>query len=278
MWRKRMQDLSRTVGRPHVPLFAPLLFGVAARIEAIAPQAMAVDATRLRKNVGELRRMLKTDAAFCCAPDDDVALAFGSLGSDITPEAVAAHERIAASLEALKQWQADTSEPVLVAAVQGPASMAASLRRRGVVADDETLFDHLGRGLATLARLYCEAGVHVLQWCETQAPPDDQVDAWKGALGTAGNVARFHRVAPVLVMNVAGSIAWPTQAVACPTSAQHAGAMVRPHGRAWQPDPREWGPLTGEAASERLVLTTGEVPSDADITQLLAAVRRVQGQ
>lgn len=277
MWRKRMQDLSRAVGRPHAPLFAPLLFGVAARIEAIAPEAMAVDGTRLRKNVGELRRMLKTDAVFCSAPSDAEVMALAGVGGQIDAARLAATPRIAASLEAVRQWQADTSEPVIVAALQGPASIAAALRAGGAMdADDEALFDHVGRGLAALARLFCEAGVHVLQWHETVAPQDAQLDVWKGALGTAGNVARFHRVAPMLLMATPRALPWPAQAVACPTAAQHAGAMPRPHGRAWSADSSQWGALPGETASERLVTTSAELPADTDIAVLLAQVRRVQ--
>lgn len=278
MWRRRMQDLSRAVGRPHVPLFAPMLFGVAARIEAIDPQAMALDATRLRKNVGELRRMLGTDVVFCCVPseaDTEVAL---EASSDAALLDIGRAPRIAAALDAARQWQADPSEPVIAAALSGPATLVQSLRDGGSGAGDELLFDQAGRALAALARGFCEAGVHLLQWCERVVPAESQLDAWKGALGTAGNVARFHRVAPVLVVDAAGAGAWPPQAVACPTPDQFGGPMARPHGRAWPADPARWPVLPGETAGERVVLTTAEVSADTDIAALLAEVRRVQGR
>lgn len=283
MWRKRMQDLSRAVGRPHAPLFAPVLFGVAAQLEAIDPQAMAVDAIRLRKNVGELRRMLKTDAVFCSAPSDAEVQALTGVGGEIDAARLLAPARIAASLEAVRQWQADASEPVIVAALQGPASIAAALRAGAAAgtggatdADDEALFDHVGRGLAALARLFCEAGVQVIQWHETVAPQAAHIELWKGALGTAGNVARFHRVAPVLVMATAQVPTWPVQAVASPALTQHAGAMPRPHGRSWPADPAQWPSLPGETASERLVTTLAEVPADTATAALLAKVQRVR--
>lgn len=277
MWRKRMQDLSRGVGRPHAPLFAPLLFGVAAQIEAIAPEAMARDATRVRKNVGELRRMLRTDVVVCAVPGSAEAEAMGTAVGEVDPVRLAAEERVAASLEAVRQWQADTSEPVILAALAGPATLLAQLRAGGLDVDDETGFDFVGRGLAALARLYAEAGVHVIQLHESALPSALQADSWKSALGTTGNVARFHRVAPLLVIDAPQVAVWPAQLVACPTPGQHSGAMPRPHGRAWSAQPSNWPILPGETAGERLVTTVAEVPPTIEIAQLLAEVRRVRG-
>jgi acetophenone carboxylase len=271
-----MQDLARGAGRDHAPLFAPLLFGVAAQIEAIAPEAMAEDATRLRKNVGELQRMLGTEAVFCSAPGEAEAMVLSQPGQEISPGMLLAHPRIAASLEAAKRWQADSGEPVIVAALTGPATLAARLRERGVAADDETLFEHVGRGLAGLARLFCEAGVHVLQWHEAAPPGEAQSGHWVGALSTAGNVARFHRVPPVLVVQGAAPPSWPPQAIACPSHGQHGAALPRPHGRAWGSDPDTWPLLPDDTTAERLVTTVEEVPADADLQRLMAQTRRVR--
>lgn len=277
MWRKRMQDLSRAVGRPHAPLFAPMLFGVAARIESIEPEAMAHDATRLRKNVGELRRMLGTDTLFCCVPSAAEVQIARSATEDAATIDCSSQPRIAAALDAVRQWQADASEPVIAAALSGPATVVRTLRDGGSEVSDEVLYEQAGRALSALARAFCEAGVHLLQWCETTVPDEAQSDYWKGALGTAGNVARFHRVAPVLVVDAPQSPAWPLQAVPCPTHEQHAGALTRLHGRAWIAASAAWPALPGEVASERVVLTVGEVPAATDIAALLAEVRRIQG-
>jgi hypothetical protein len=292
-WRKRMQDLSRNVGRPHTPLFAPLILGAAAQIEAIPPEQMVRDATRLRKNVTELRRILGLQTAVCAVPSAMEVEAMGvavseewpprvvgsrSTLGDLDTDAIAASPRVAASLDATRQLAlADTSEPVLIAALTGPATLLAQLRGAGVVVESEAGYEYVGRLLATLARLYAEAGTHVLQWHETAWPAEADLDWWKGALGTAGNVARFHRIPPLLVVRADECITWPSQAVACPTATQAAGsATSRAHGRAWYCDPHNWGALPGEGASERLITTDAEVPHSLEVAALATHAARVR--
>ncbi len=292
-WRKRMQDLARGAGLAHEPLFAPLLYGVAAQIEAIEPLRMARDGTRLRKNLAELRRIVRADALACAVPS---ALELEALGvatddgtwpprpvgrlrvpdsAEVDPGAMATSPRLAAALDAVRQLGADTEPPLIVAALTGPATLVAQFRSAGCVLDDESIHDLAGRTAAAMARLFAEAGVHVLQWHESVPPGADQVDAWKGALSTAANVARFHRVPPLLVADFEGAATWPAQAVAAPTHAQHPGAMARPHARAWLADPNTWPALP--ASGERLVTTVAEVPPAFDIAALKSQVEHVRG-
>lgn len=277
MWRQRMQDLSRGVGRPHPPLLAPLLFGVAAQIEAIDPEMMARDGTRLRKNVAELRRMLGTDAVFCSAPHGSLATALGAPDSGDCADRLAADARVQASLEAVRQWQADASEPVVIAAFQGPSTLAAALRQAQPGLDAEALYEHLGRGLAVLVRLFAETGVHGVQFHEAAAPPPGEVDCWKDALGTAGNVARFHRVAPVLVVQDPGFKSWPAQMVACPGATQRSAALMRPHGQALSGDPQHWPEALATGPLEKLVTTTEEVPPAHELPGLVQRLARLKG-
>lgn len=275
MWRKRMQDLSRSAGKSHAPLFAPVLFGVSAQIESITPDTMASDPTRLRKNVGELRRMLGLNAVHCIAPGEAEAQAIGPVGSTVDPESVVRQANIAASLEAVRQWQADNSAPVIVAAMHGPATLLQMLRAAGCDASDEEAVQHIGRGLAAITRVFAEAGVHVVQFHDAAPSSSDAVEFWRGALGTAGNVARFHRVPALLV--ITGVMAqWPAQAIPCPTHTQQPEALARHHGRAWSAEPGQWQRLPGETAAERIVTTEAEVRSDIDLGALLADVRRVR--
>lgn len=282
MWRRRMQELARGAGRPHEALFAPVLFGVAAQIEAIAPEAMAVDATRLRKNVGELARMLGTGVLFCSAPGQAEIDAIAAAGAEPDPAALARCPGLAASVEAVRQWQVDTSEPVIVAALNGPATLVAAWRGAGGEGEADALYERAGRGLGALARVFGEAGVHVLQWHETRYPEAAEVEAWKGALGTAGNVARFHRMAPLLVIDAPVVPAWPAQVLACPAADQPRGGP-RPHGRAWPTDPGAWpaaglaAPASASPADPRYLTTLAEVPVDRPIAALAADFERIRG-
>lgn len=276
MWRKRMQDLSRSAGKPHTPLFAPMLFGIAAQIESISPQAMASDPTKLRKNLGELRRILGLDAVYCLAPGEAEAKALGPVGSEVGLESIVRQANIAASLEAVHQWCADASEPVIIAAMHGPATLLKSLRVEGCEAADAAALRHVGRGLAAIVRAFAEAGVHVVQFHD-DAPPAGAVEAWTGALGTAGNVARFHRVPLLLVLASAAVDPPPLQAIPCPTRDQHPPTS-RPHGRAWPAMPDQWSRLPGDTATERIVTTVAEVHGDTTIASLFAGVRRTLEQ
>lgn len=297
IWKKRMQDLSRNVGRPHTPLFAPLLFSVAAQIEAITPLQMASDGTRLRKNIGELRRMLGLDAVMCAIPAGMEIEALGiemdagvwppkpagklpsSFTQDIDIELLLSSQRIKASLEAVKQWQVDASEPVIVAALTGPATLLVQLREAGLDADEGAAYECVGRILAALARAYAEAGIHVLQLHESVQVNEPSIEAWKGALGTAGNVARFHRIPPILIMEEVAPPSWPAQAVPCPTPTQSAAPPLRLQGRAWSGDIRQWPAMPGEEAIERYISSVGEVAKGMEIPTLMneiAEFRKMQ--
>jgi hypothetical protein len=291
IWRRRMQELARNAGKPHTPMFAPLLFGVAAQIEALPVPEMVCNSTRLRKNLSELRRMLELPAVFCAAPSliELEALgvpvnaqvwppqtvpgaAFDLAAANLEPEALLASPRFAAAVDVVRQFATDSSEPVIAVALTGPATLAAQLRSLNAAGDDETLYEFIGRLLAVLLRLYAEAGAHLIQLHEAQLPGEAE-EHWKGALGTAGNVARFHRIPPVLVYSedIVAPL-WPMQAVPAIAADK---PPPRAHAHAWASAPARWAVLSGGQKNERMVTTAAEVPADFPLAELLGHVKRV---
>ena len=290
-----MRDLARNANRPHPPLFAPVVFGLAAEVDAREPGEMVMDGTRLCRNLLQLARALRLDVVTCAAPSGMEAEALGvkmdigvwppkSSDKLLLPDFTAFDEarlvsapRLCAALDATRQLANESGEHVILAAVTGPATLVAELRVAGWVVDDETAYDVVGRVLASLVRQFAEAGAHVVEWVETRPPDKAQAEPWKGALGTSGNMARFYQIPPLLVIERETPSSWPPQAIACPTIKQHAGALPRAHGRAWSTNPDEWPAFPRVNAPERLVTTAGEVPHDFEIASLSAAFKKCRG-
>ncbi|WP_428385354.1 acetophenone carboxylase subunit epsilon [Nevskia ramosa] len=286
-WRRRLSELGRGVGKPHAPLFAPLLYGVAAQIEALPPAEVTADPTRLGKCLGELRRALGTHSFVVAAPTAMEAEALGAevdretwpprvLGSaspgviDLTDfdEVWSRSEALAASIEATRRLaKTQSGEPVLLAALTGPAGLLAELLGEGAVLD-AAAYEFAGRALAALARQYAQAGASAILLCERQLPGD--VAAWSGTLNTIANIARFHRIPALLAFDGCTPLEWPSAVIACPAP-EHEAAHDKPHGLTVAADPASWADLAGNTGSARVVFTAREVDADASIETLTEA-------
>lgn len=286
-WRRRLSELGRGVAKPHPPLFAPLLYGVAAQIEALPPAEVTADPTRLTKCQGELRRVLGTAPFVVAAP---TAMEAEALGAEVDrgswpPQVLAPatagvietvdfetlwsrSEALAASLEATRRLaRSQTGEPVLLAALTGPASLLAELLGEAAVAD-AAAYEFAGRALSALFRQFAQGGASAVLFCERRLPAAADEAAWRSALNTISNIARFHRLPALLCFDGAAVADWPTATVACPPIGHEAGDG-RPQGACIPADPAQWSCLSGDAGGARIVVTAGEVPADSDI-ELLA--------
>jgi hypothetical protein len=297
VWRRRLQELARGVGKAHEPMLAPMLYGVAAQIDAIAVPEMVVDATKLRKNLSELRRMLALPAVTCAVPSFMELEALGGsvdggawpprqvagtsldlAAIETEPGALLRSSRLSASVDTVRQFAgADASDPVIAVALTGPATLVSQLRTAGCDGQtSEALYDFVGHLLAVLVRMYCEAGVHLLQLHETSPPGADE-DFWKDALGTVGNMARFHRVPPLLVLSGdRPGLAWPAQAVPCVAPGVMLVPATRPHAQRWPDNPASWPTLPMQAGHVRLITTAGEVPATFGLAELAGQLERVR--
>lgn len=286
-WRRRLSELGRGLGKPHAPLFAPLLYGVAAQIEALAPAEVTADPTRLGKCLVELRRVLGTAPLVVAAPSSMEAEALGAeVDRAVWPPRVTAaagpgvielvdfealwsrSEALAASLETCSRLaQTQTGEPVLLAALTGPASLLAGLLGTGTAPASEA-YEFAGRALSALARQFAQSGASAILLCEREPPGD--ASAWSAALGTIANIARFHRIPALLAFEGAQPAAWPSTTIACPSPA-HEAACAAPHGLTAPADHSAWAALPGATGSARIVVTAREVAADADLEELIEA-------
>lgn len=285
-WRRRLSELGRGVGKSHAPLFAPLLYGVAAQIEALPPAEVTADPTRLGKCLTELRRAVGTASFVVAAPTAMEAEALGAgVDREVWPPKVIApaspgviervefdavwaqSEALAASLETCKRLSSThQNEPVLLAALTGPASLLAELL--GDEAHGYAAWEFAGRALSALCRQFAQSGASAILLCERGLPADLQ--GWSAALSTISNIARFHRIPALLAFDGAMPADWPGATIACPPTEQEA-LIEKPHGLCITAEPESWRYLVGQTGDARVVVTAREVAADTDIEALADA-------
>ncbi|MCC7413115.1 MAG: hypothetical protein IT495_15980 [Gammaproteobacteria bacterium] len=294
-WRRRLSELGRGAGKPHPPLFAPLLYSVAAQIEALAPAALITDPTKLTKGLGELRRALGTTAITTAAP---AAMEAEALGATVDRSAWPARIRAAApadvtavadfdglwsrspaldaALETTRRLHAASADDVLIAMLTGPRRLCTELFGAGGDVAAADALEFAGRALAALADQFVRAGAAAIALLDDRCA-DGAFEYWDDALGTIGNVARFHRVPALLVVAADGTAGdWPAGLVPCPDAAGVADLAPRACGLALAPDPGAWTGLR-VADHVRIVLTAGEVAPDTPVATLRDAVEQAQG-
>lgn len=283
-WRRRLSELGRGVGKPHAPLFSPLLYGVAAQIEALPPADVTADPTRLGKCLVELRRVLGTASFIVSAPTAMEAEALGATVDrevwppkivDVAPQDVIAltsfdevwprSEALAASLEITQRLAKTlTGEPVILAALTGPASLLAELLGEDASPGPDA-YEFVGRALSALSRQFAQSGASALLICERRLPSD--LVGWNAALATIANIARFHRIPALLAFDDVVPAEWPAATLACPAP-EYEAAMQKPHGLTVSRDPQSWAGLVGNTGSARAVFTAREVAADFSIEAL----------
>jgi hypothetical protein len=284
-WRRRLSELGRNTGKPHAPLFAPLLYGVAAQIEALPPAEVTADPTRLGKCLVELRRALGTASFVVAAPSAmeaealgagvdrqtwpprvDAPASMGVIGSADVDDAWARSEALAASLETCKRLSStQQDEPVLLAALTGPATLLSELLAEGAT---PAAYEFAGRALSALSRQFAQCGASAILLCERVVPGD--AEAWTAALNTISNIARFHRIPALLAFDGVAAPGWPSGVVACPAEA--ARETARAQGMCIDADPDGWLDLAERRGAARVIVTAREVAAQTSIELLIEAV------
>lgn len=293
-WRKKLSDLGRGVANSHAPLFAPLLYGISAQIEARTPAEVTADPTRLGKCLGELKRASGMSVLTVAAPSLMEAEALGAevdrgqwpprrvSGARTTIVSLTEFEdcwkrseALSASLEVSRRVVSVDKDAVVLPAMTGPASLLGELF--GDAEPDAGQWEFAGRALAALSRAFCTTGVSGLLFCESLPVTDEA--AWAAALGTISNIARFHRVPALLAFTGDPGVTWPDVTVPCPASGD---APDRPHGWSLSSEFSRWEAQLDEIQAARVLVTAREVDAGADIEDLFDAceigVDREQGR
>lgn len=281
-WRRRLSELGRATGNAHAPLFLPLLYGVAAQIEALPPAEVTADPTRLGKCLIELRHVVGVESFVVAAPTAMEAEALGaSVDREQWPPKVLGQappeitsvsefdelwlrsEALTASLETCRRLSmTQQGEPVIVAALTGPRTLLGELFG-GEISDDA--WDFVGRALSTLSRQFAQSGASAIVLCERELASNGE--AWSSAMRTISNIARFHRIPAMLAFSGTQPTDWPTTVVAC-LSPEDEPRFSTPHAMAVSADPLTWGELLGNTGKARVVLTAQDVVADIPMETL----------
>lgn len=285
-WRRRVAELARGAGKPHAPLWVPMHFSGAAQIEALPVADFVSDPTKLGKGLSELRRILGSAAIVTAVPASAEAEALGAqVNLGVWPPVITAAPgaavaaladleqcfangaRLQASLQATRRLaEAESGAPVLVAVLTGPAALAAQLAPHATPGELEGLYDFIGRFLAALVGEYAKAGAHAIVLREGEVGAEIQ-PFWQDALGPIANVARFHKMPPLLQYGAAAG-PWPRNMIGCPRQSETGPVRGGAHALALPADPDGWNGLPDGGGNARIAMTDGEVAHTIAIAHL----------
>jgi acetophenone carboxylase len=241
-------------------LFAPLVLAQAAEIEALSLEAFLTDPTKLAKGLTALHRALGTDAITVFGAADPVG--------DALDAAVEATTRLATTAP---------GEPVLIAALTGPATVAEHAAAGALADPAEALavLEDVGARLLVVLKRFVEAGVNLVVVVEEALPPPAARDAWRSVVTPLVNVTRFHQAAPVMVVREATPDAVagvpPSIGLCAPEGTTIPGPPNRVRGVTLAAEPKEWAaPPPGTPLS----VTAGLVPGSYGFAEVLEACRR----
>jgi len=215
-------------GAPARPLFLPVVFSLAARVENVPLRAFLGNATKITNGLRQVRGHLRADAITCCfdpfleaealgaaldwkTDDGPAALAWPGRGqgSDGLPPGLRAPEDAATSghvpvaVEVIKRMKATARDTLLMAAVTGPFTLAAHLSGDQAGGATCAALEVAGATAAAVARALLEAGVDVLVIREGDFGANlgaNERKAGHSQTEVAVNIIRFYEALPILLL------------------------------------------------------------------------------
>jgi len=232
---------------PSRPLFLPVVFSRAARIENLPLRMFLSNPTKITQALRQLRVHLRSDAMTCYF---DPYLEIEALGAKLDWESrdesvvrwagdpipgelpaglgavdeIATRGRIPVAVEAIRRLKATVREEVLLTVgISGPVRLAAQLaqaeRNSAGRAIPAAALELASEAIAPVAGAFVEAGANVvlinedLNWAAPGSPD------LASLLATTINIVRFYQAMPVLLLNPASPHRNPVppDCVVCPT-------------------------------------------------------------
>lgn len=203
------RELLKTIlqgAAPPRPLFLPIVFSHAARIENLPLRSFLTNPTKITQALRQMRGHLRSDGLTCYF---DPSLEIQALGAEPGAglENLASKGRIPVALEVIRRMKSMIRDDVLLAAgVSGPFRLAAQLVQAepDAPAGGEISSGVLGlatEATAAVAKAFVEAGANAVIICEdlpASLPGDASLDS---LLATTINIVRFYQALPVLILN-----------------------------------------------------------------------------
>ena len=214
---------------PPRPLFLPIVFSHAARIENLPLRTFLSNPTKITQALRQMRAHLRSDGLTCYFDPYLEIEALGGLvewGPDEKPLVrwtrnpvneqlrarvrggeVATRGRIPVAVEVIRRLKAMLPGGcILTAGVSGPFALAAQLMQasRDAPGNSEMFADVLelaSEAIAAVATAFLEAGAKAVFIREELPPYPAGFRDWASRLATTINIARFYQAIPVLLMS-----------------------------------------------------------------------------
>jgi len=218
---------------PPRPLFLPIVFSHAARIDNIPFRSFVANATKISNSLRQLRARLRSDGIACYSDPFLEAEALGATldwGGDDRPTTIhwpghmtkgelagisgssaepASGGRVPIAIDVIRRLKATLrADCLLVASVTGPLTLAASLAQLDLKAAlnsaeiPASALDLATAVISGIASAFAEAGASVLMIREEFLPAlsEEGFSDWTSRLAPTINIVRFYQALPVLLL------------------------------------------------------------------------------
>jgi Uroporphyrinogen decarboxylase (URO-D) len=253
---------------PPRPLFLPIVFTHAARIENLPLRAFLANPTKITQALRQIRAHLRSDGVTCYFDPFLELEALGTIlewGADAQPsirwpgnplngdlpavDALPARGRIPVAVEVIRRMKSLLrDEALLTVGLSGPFALAAhlmpaNLETSGTPEVSASALEQASAAITSIATAFLEAGANVIFFREDFPAAAEDFPDWTSHLATTINVVRFYEALPVLLLN-SSLENWDLvfqhsrDCIVCPVLSESLPAMLE---RVEKPSPANFG-------------------------------------